>query len=153
MSAISGSLYFNFSIIKLMRCIAYWEEESKPRSLIRKKERELAMPVFMLCPIQLTLSFWRSQWLVSTPSSSVNRCVPDRRWMVRVHLASAARTEMMYTASSANDCHQSWAMDSVNDSYAAAETPGVRLRRADLRMLGNQECIGSWTLICIFNLL
>lgn len=73
--------------------------------------------------------------------------------MVRVHLASAARTEMMYTASSANDCHQSWAMDSVNDSYAAAETPGVRLRRADLRMLDNQECIGSWTLICIFNLL
>lgn len=60
---------------------------------------------------------------------------------------------MMYTASSANDCHQSWAMGSVNDSYTAAETPGVRLKGTDLRMLGNQECIGSWTLICIFNLL
>lgn len=27
----------------------------------KKRERELATPVFMLCPIQLTLSFWRSQ--------------------------------------------------------------------------------------------
>lgn len=41
-SVIFGSLYFNFPIIKLMQCISYWEEDSKLRSLIRKKERQRA---------------------------------------------------------------------------------------------------------------
>ena len=125
----------------------------KKSCFLIKKKKEKPNTSFYVVPCSADTVLLESQCLVSIPSSGVNRCVPDRRWMVRVHLASAAPTEMMYTASSVNDCHQSWATGSVNDSYAAAETPGVRLRRTDLRMLGNQECIGSWTLICIFNLL